>query len=354
MTSLDVVNEMMDLLEKKSINYITVFRGWNKDGASGSTPYKIKYNTKSGSTGQYKKLIEKANRSGNTIYFYNDYVKSYSKGISNNSDVALSNLMLKMNYEDGSKVLFNDYSYLYPESSLKYANKNIKQYQKLKIDSLALDSIGYMLYTYNYKKTNYSREYASNIYSQILDKLNDSFKLALFTPNNYLYKYTVDYLDAKVYSNSYQMYTDNVPFIPYVLKGYVDLYGEYLNFNAIGTDMYLRYLDYGIFPSYILTEVISSKLKYTDSYFYYTTQVNDFKDEIIDVYNTYKVGYNATLNSTVEARVVPSLGVSVIVYKNMNDNSYKTLVINYNVDDYDYLGHNVSAKSYIVLEGAVL
>ena len=350
-TSVKAINSFMSVLDDNNINYISVLKGWNKKGSSGATPYQLKYFTKAGSKKSFKDLIQEAQEKGNTIYLYNDYVLSYDRGISNNSDIAYNNLMLKMKYNDAAKVLFNDYAYLSPDASLKYANKNINKYQKLGASNIALGTIGNKLFSYNLKKTNYTREDALEVYDKLLSTLDSKYGLALYQPNSYFYKYTKDYLDAKVYSNTYQMYSDNVPFVSYVLKGYIDLYGDYLNFNAIGSDMYLRYLDYAVYPSYILTEKISYNLKYTDSYHYYTTAISDFKDEILSSYNTYKEGYEAILNSKVVKRITPDNGISIIVYQNLDTLEYTTLMINYQVNDYIYDTYTIPSKSYIVVGG---
>lgn len=349
MTSLEAVNNMYDELKSLGLeDMIVVLKGWNKAGYSGSTPYKVKLNTKLGSKRDFTHLVNKLKEDQTNLYLYNDYIIGYSHGNTSKSDVARNDLRLRMNFTDTYKVLYQDYFYLYPLSSKEKLEKDSKKYQKLNITGLALDTIGDTLYSYYANNTIASRNDSYHIYQEALDQLA-SYKLAMYHPNAYMYKYLNDYLEMPMYTNNYVIYSDTIPLVPYVLKGYVDYYSEYVNFNAIGVDQYLRMIDYGCFPSYILTKEISYNLKYTNSVDLYTTAYHDWKDDIVFFDQTYKPAYLATTNAKVVKREVLKIGVVKVTYQNIDTHKETALLINYNQESTMVDTIKVDGKSFVVI-----
>lgn len=352
MTSLNDTKKIVSELSNQGIKPMIVFKGWSSSGFSGVTPYKLSYNTKVSSRAKFKNYLNELENLGINAYLYDDLVISYQKGNASKGDIARSILRLRMTFTDNSKYLFAEYNYLNPEKTSDLANTLIKKGErKLGIDGLAIDSIGTKLFSYYDHNQMYTRFDVYQKYQDAANDLSTKYALALYNPNSYMWQYTKEYLDMPVYANAYHLYSDNVPFIPYVLKGYIDYYGEYLNFSSLGEVGILRMLDYGCFPSYILTSEISHNLKFTNAESYFTTAYADWKDEIIRVNAKYQEGYTATLNSTVKSRIIPEVGVSIVTYQNMNDGSFKTLIINYKDISVNYANTLIQPMSYIVLGG---
>ncbi len=313
MTSVEELNKMISELNEKNINdLLLVLLGWNKSGYSGTVPYDISYNSKVGSKKEFKEL-----NSNNEVYYYNDYVAAGEKGdFSKRTDVARSLQRLRLIHQYDSKLYGEGYM-LYPESSKEIGTKNIKKYNKLEISNLALDSIGYLLYTTYYQGNINHKGDSQKIYQELLQTFNDNeFKVALHRPFAYLFAYMNAYLDMPLYSNQFNYYTDTVPFLPYVFRGVIDYYASYTNFFANQEEQLLRALDYGAYQSYILTNGESRELKYTDSFYLYTTVYEHWKDNIINNYNNLKDGYLAMGNSNVTFRTVLEPGLVKITYSN--------------------------------------
>lgn len=349
MTSLASAKQIYEELRTLGLTDITmVLKGWNQSGFTGSTPYHIQLNHKVGSNAKFKDFFEQLKQDGTNLYLYNDYVIGYSKGdASKQKDVARNDLRLRMNFKDEYATLYQEYFYLYPLSSKTKLSQNLKKYQKLDITGLALDTIGNTLYSYYYQNTMYTRNNAYTLYDEALKEAKEQVHIALYTPNAYMYKYITDYLEMPMYTNNYVIYSDTIPLVPYVLKGYVDYYSEYANFNAIGMDQYLRMLDYGCFPSYILTNEISYHLKYTNSVGLYTTAYQDFKDTIIQHHKLFKDVYQALMNATVIKRTVLKIGLVEVVYQNITTGKKTRVLINYNNKQESVDNRSIDAKSFV-------
>ena len=141
------------------------------------------------------------------------------------------------------------------------------------------------------------------------------------------------YLDMPLFSNQKTYYTDNVPLLPYVFRGVIDYYTTYTNFFANQEEQLLRSLDYGAYPSYILTASESRDLKYTDSYNLFTTVYSHWKDNIVKNYQVMQAGYNAIGNSYVVSRNVKEIGLVEITYSNN-----QIIIIDYRNSCYQVVG----------------
>lgn len=318
MTSLSDVKDIINDLSDNDINdLLLVLMGWNKDGLSGTTPHKLKYNTKVASKSSFKKFINTQNKKGNQVYFYNDYVHAGEIGdYSSRNDISRTIQRIR-NSGTWDGVVYDEYAYLYPKSTYKLAKNNVKKYNKLDMDSLALNTIGNDLFTTYYKGNISRRNISASYYSKTLEMFNNSnFNVALFQPFVYLWKYMNAYLDIPFYSNQLNLYTDTVPLLEYTLRGAVDYYASYTNFFANQQQQLLRSLDYGCFPSYIITAEESRKLKYTDSYQLFTTVYNDWNKTIINNYHIIEDGFKAIGNARVVEREVIESGLVKNTYDN--------------------------------------
>ena len=352
MTSLRDLKGMVSDLTSSDINPLVNILGWNKLGYSGATPYSYKYNSKLGSKLAFKSYLKDLEEAGIDAYLNDNYVVGYTRGNVTKSKIATSLLKLRLVFTNSANNLFSEYSYISPEYVDKLASDLVKKgKRKLGLNGISIDSVGNVLFSYYENNTNHTRIDCFNHYDEALALISSDYKLALSKPNDYFYKYLDAYLSMPTYANIYHLYSDNVPFVPYVIKGYIDYYGEYLNYNSLGEIGYLRYLDYGVYPSFILTKEASHNLKHTDTVSYYTTSYSDWQNEIINFNSKYKDGYLAMLNSVVYARYVPESGVSIVTYQNIDSGAYTTIIINYNLVDVNYMGTTISGHSYKVVGG---
>lgn len=351
-TSLKDTKKIIGTLQNVNIPMMVVLKGWSNKGYSGATPYELKYNTKVGSKAAFKKYLASLKEDGIDAYLYDNYTIGYDRGSVGSNKTAISLLRLRMSYEDDAKELFKEYHYLYPSTTNSLAKKVVKRgTSRLGLNGLALDSIGNKLFSYYQSGTMYTRKDCLDQYLDAVSTIQGKYETAFYQPNSYMWKYTNTYLDMDVYANPIYVYTDNIPLIPYILKGYIDYFGPYLNFNSVGEIGILRYLDYGCLPSYILTDSISHELKYTDAVDYFTTAFSDWKDEIVRVHEKYEAGFNATLASKVVSRIVPEVGVSIVTYQNLDSGAYQTLIINYTTAEKEYMSVKVAPQSYQVVGG---
>jgi len=340
MTSPKAALDIYKSFKDENINNQTLnILGWSVSGIFDTAPYKIRY---SDSKSNYKDLISEIENDDNDIYFQVDYV-----GSSNNakritsSDVARQMSKLKMEIKTSDYFSDTSTSYLYPDASLRIINSDYSDFNNLSINKLSFRSLGNTLFSYYEKGIRYNRDDSLSYYNQILEQYGNS---GFYNPNAYMYQYTNDYFNMPIYNSGHNYFTDLVPFLPYVLKGNIDYYSPYLNFNSLGTDQILNLIDFGVNPSYIITEKDTTLLRYTLANHFYSTSIADYSSAIIRDYHYINDALSHVYGHSVVSREVIETGIVAIKYSNN-----KIIYVNYSSNDYSIDDVIIKAKDYKVI-----
>jgi hypothetical protein len=312
MTRSSDIDEFYEYFKEQGLtNQLITLMGWSRDGFINKAPYRTTTWDKNG----IKDLASKVIDEGNSIYLENNYTISSANAsrIIFNRDVARNLNKLKMTRMSRNlNGQVSEIYFLYPERSLSFARSDLNFFNDLGVSGLQISSLGDVLFSY-YDQKNYERTTSIEYYQEIAS-LYDS--LVLMTPNQYLFQYIDGYLDMRITNSQYDYYTDLVPFIPILLKGYVSYYTPFLNFNALAEDRLLTMVDFGLNPSYVLTKEKTYEMRYTPSSMFYTTEFNQYKDEIVETYQYVNNALKHVLNETIEQRIVLETGLVRIEYSN--------------------------------------
>ncbi len=341
MTTPEQVDEIYNEFKDMGINnQQTTFMGWSRDGFINQSPYRTRIRYKN----DYKDLINEMNDDGNLAFFENDYIYSseVANRISYNGDVARDLSRLKMSYR--SRTLngqVTDIYYLYPDSSLDFAENDVDFFKDLGASGLDHSSMGATLYSY-YDGDKYDRSDTKAYYEEIASLYQKNlFSVA----NQYLYAYMYGYMNMPITNAQYDYYTDLVPLIPMVLKGSVSYYTEYLNFNALEDDRLLMMVDFGVNPSYVLTYEETYNMRYTPASSFYTTTYSNYKDEIKDTYMYISQALNQVIGAQIVNREVLATGFVKVSYDNG-----KAIYVNYTYETVYDGTLAISPRSYEVIE----
>ena len=340
MTSMDEVQTIRDRLIEDGIEeQVLVLKGWSDDGLAYRQPYYFNLPDRQGLID----VIEDVNADGQHIYLEQDYLVSseLSSRVQFNRDVARNYSKLKMSYRlnrlDNQPI--NQY-YLYPSIAEQKLANDLDAIQDLSATGFAFPSLGNTLYSY-YDDERFNRTETLNTVTSMAASLSAN---AMQRPSAYMFPHLNHYLDMPITNSQLDLFTDLVPLVPYVLKGYIPTFTPYLNFNALGKERLLQMIDFAVNPSYLLTEKPSSELRYTYSNKYFTTAYEDFQDDIRDVYAYVASALDPILGAKVLNRSIIQTGVSRVEY----DNGV-TLFINYRSTPVTVDEITISALDYEVV-----
>ena len=340
MTSMDDVQTIRDRLMEDGIEeQVLVLKGWSDDGLAYRQPYYFNLPDRQGLID----VMEDVNAYGQHIYLEQDYLVSseLSSRVQFNRDVARNYSKLKMSYRlnrlDNQPI--NEY-YLYPSIAEQKLANDLDAIQDLGATGFAFPSLGNTLYSY-YDDDRFNRTETLNTVTSMAASLSAN---AMQRPSAYMFPHLNHYLDMPITNSQLDLFTDLVPLVPYVLKGYIPTFTPYLNFNALGKERLLQMIDFAVNPSYLLTEKPSSELRYTYSNKYFTTAYEDFQDDIRDVYAYIASALDHILGAKVLNRSIIQTGVSRVDY----DNGV-TLYINYRSTPVTVDEITISALDYEVV-----
>ncbi len=338
MTTIDQMNTILD--EMQIPNAEVIYYGWQPLGASAMPPRSFKIEDDLGSLRDLRDVADRIAAEGGHFSLYLDpQVAMWGEsGYSSRNDIAIAITNVQL---EGYGRFYQHYF------SLKALQE---RYSALSTDiaanletGLALDSIGSMLYSDYRGDQHLNREAAIVAYQNLLNE--SPMRLSLYRPNDYLFGLAQAYYDMPLSDNGYIFTTETAPFLPIVLAGYVPYYGPALNFSSNMQDDLLRHVEYGIYPSYFLTNEPTANMLNTQSAWIYSSSFAQWGEQIE---NTYQ-WMNALLAPVRGQEIVDHEPLAEGVYATTYANDWQ-LIVNYN--DVPFVSGEiiVEAKNALLLE----
>lgn len=154
-------------------------------------------------------------------------------------------------------------------------------------------------------------------------------------------------MDLPMSTSSFLLESEEVPFLQLVLKGHVDYYAQASNFNANPQKEQLKMIDYGSYPSFILTDEDPIKLANTEaSWWLFTSQYSVWKDQAVQEYRTVAEALKPVADATFDKREKVREGV----FKNTYSNG-TVIYVNYTMNEFTADGNKIPAQGFLVREG---
>lgn len=341
MTTFEDMKEILETLKSNGVkNTLSTLKGWQDGGPYTKLPAK-NFNTANnlGDIDVLKSLDQSQQVSLETdLLRYNPSTNSL------NSATLVKKLNKRTYEEEIYGKVYKKYNYIVPEESLSNAEDILKQYTSKGFDSLSITGVGETLFSYLNKNKPYDRIHTASVYTSIFEKLNEAnMNITAKTPHAIYWNYVDKLSDIQVDSSNYVFTGEEVPFLPIVLKSYMPMYAPYTNFNANHEAYVLNMIEYGTFPSFIITGASASELQLTNSSELYSTQFDLYKDQIIK-YNEIFESIDQVTNGQ---RIINHERVDdVVVVSYEND---VKIVLNYGDDASSYEGHQIQAMDYEVI-----
>lgn len=342
MTDLDaIITITNDLLESGIENLVYVYKGWAKGGLSETSFNHFPIEKKLGNNNDWSRLTNLLSENNIPLYFFVDYLTAlnHKKDFNVQKDTIkkINKTYVYHDYWDDARYFIN------ANAVLNKIKDEISSYTKHGAGGLALNTIGYTLTSDFRDENGYSREEAISKNSNILDEIQHNMKTAIVEPYHYLWDKTDIFLDMPLYSSQYIFADDTVPFLPVVLKGYLDYYSDYFNNASDKEEELLRLIEYGAYPSFIITEADSYKLQDTASRNIVSSKYDDWSEQIMYAYEIVGEALKKVQNATIEDRIIPKEGVVIVTYSNGTD-----IIINYTNEAFEYKGMQVGPRDFIL------
>lgn len=331
------LSEMLDIvkgLNASGINHIQLsIDGFTSNGVTWSAPQYEKMSRKLGNNSDLVALSDAVD----DLYLVTEYMKASTESSGFNAYFDLAKKINDQLYVFNSAT---DTKHLLEHSKVSsMINKSFDRLNTYSHTGLLIGSMGNLLY----------EDYAngSNLMDQIelmKTKLSDyDRKIALEDANSYMWDVMDTYYQFPMYTSQYVTFDDTVPFLSIALSGTMDLFGPFANFYPYAKDELLRLIDFGVYPSFIVTHESSKLLLETGLESIYASRYEDIKHAIVRYYDFVNQALSPVMGETIESREVLSVGVVKVMYS-----SGTAIVVNYLEVPYTYLGQTIDAKGYHV------
>ncbi len=316
MTTVDDIYEIYEDLATEDVTDIfSVYKGWQKGGLYDLPISSYKADSNIGGTSALTKLIKDASAKGIDLYLYNNALI-----INPDEQNATFNVVKKVNkrrYEEETyQEVYETLLYLTPMRSSYLLNKFAKSYTSKGVSNLAVAGVTDTLFTFTYSGTKYTRFETADMYREALAGLDEKTNLVLERPAAYLWKYAESYLDMPMYTSSYILEDESIPFLSIVLKGVMPVYSDYVNFEANKQEFFLKLVETGTYPSFYITKQDTSELIYTNSSDIYSSQYDAYKSTITQYDGELKALAARVSGATITGHEILEGGVTVVTYSN--------------------------------------
>ncbi len=339
MTTVEQMAAILDALEVK--NPDVVYYGWQPLGASSMPPKSLKIDGGLGSLDQLRELVDKVqSEGGNFALYLNPQAALYQEsGYSPRYDLAMAITNVNMIGYNRSTVNY----FLNDEAvNQRFSNLNADVTSRLNA-GLALDGIGTTLYS-DFKSGNFlTREEAIGRYRALMGA--NPGRKAFYLPNDYMFGSMDAYYDMPLSNNGYIYTNEAVPFLQIALSGYVPYFGPAMNFSSDPQTDLLRHVDYGVYPSFFLTQEVTGKIINTHSSWLYTSSYQQWGGEINQTYQWLNALLGPVKSQSIIAREMLADGVVAVTYENG-----KQILVNYTDRPFNAGGTVVNAKDAIIRE----
>ena len=336
-TTFEQAKEMVGYLKEQGIEDMdVVYTGWSKRGLSVEVPDRFPIPSKLGSKSDLEELSRYVREQGYRFYLYDEYVRLDSaKGVSTRKDTVY-------NIQDNSILNggFANVSY-----SREQMEKCRKKYSRFALDGIEAGELGAYLYSDFSKNGLMDRDSAKQAQIDLTRELAGQYgSVRLLKPNAYLVRNGVHFTSFPG-DNYHNIIDETVPFYAIVLHGIVPYnMGSYNNGFYEPKKDFLRSIEYGGNVAFHVTASPTSELMLGESFYSYSTEFDQWKEDIVAVYGRYQEFSKATAGKFIEDYEVISGNVTKVAYE-----GGVTVLINYSDEDSVYEGTTIPAEDFVIV-----
>jgi hypothetical protein len=342
--SMTTIAEMDEILAALQVeNPEVIYYGWQPLGASSMPPTALRLERSLGSVADLVALAEQIATEGGHFSLYLDPQAALrdEPGYSPRNDLALAITSVSLSGYNRNHVVF----YFTLDALQRRFEALLSEVAAHPPIGLALDQIGSLAYSDFRGGRPFNRVRAVEAYRALL--ADSPVRLVLYRPNDYLFSVAEAYFDMPLGDSGYVYTSETVPFLPIVLAGYLPYYGETLNFSPNLREDLLRHVDYGVYPSYFLTQRNTTAMLNTRSSWIFTSSYAQWGEHIRETYRWMNELLGPVRGQEIVDRRKVAESVFVTTYANG-----RQIIVNYTDRPYSYGGGMVEARNALLLESA--
>lgn len=343
-TTTEEAEEIVDRLHAQGIhNMVITYRGWQSDGFS-NLGFRPSVDSSIGGNSGMKIFIEHAQSLGYAVNLEIEYMlNSNGKGFNRK----------RQGLQDQGRVLQEFYFYrsdsrvtlVSPVYSLEKLKEDISHYASLGVNGLSLESVGSMLNSDYNKAYMIDRMEAADIHHELIRIVKEKLGSAAISYGNAYALQHADYIHALPSDYSYDLFIDEpIPFAQIALHGLVQYSTGWANTRDEYKAQFLRSIEYGAVPSFILMNAPTKDMERAFSVWHYSLNFAEWEETLLAEYKRY----NDALGDVQDQFITGHRRVDDNVMETSYSNG-KRIIVNYNTTPVMFENHSIDAQDFIVL-----
>lgn len=346
-TTTDEAIGIVDELNEAGIHEIhAIYNGWQRWGYS-SYGHVFPVDKRIGGNAGMQQFTTYTQQLGGKVYLAANYaLYSSNRGTFWSLKDGLRNMsgtLIKYQASNGDEI-----PYVSPQYTFNEVTSDLDNYSGLGVDGVLFNgAIGNQPNTdfnSNYKATRSEvvagqQEVLAKATSKLGQSAVEGAAFYSLSSTKHIHRLPDDY--------SYDIFVDEtVPFAQIALHGLVTYTSEWGNMRNEFHTEFLRSVEYGSYPTYILAAAPSGDFKKAYSIWHYSLN----KDEWIETAANEYASLNEALHDVQDQFIVQHEALSQGVKRTTYEGG-KQIIVNYNAEDIAYNSVTVPAQSFIVVEG---
>jgi len=355
MTPFREAKAILEDLNRRGVRRIVVrFKGWSSGGLNGARPAKASFERKLGGSAGFEELRRYAAEHGLELSLTTDYTVLLKGGprADIRADAARAVNGQLISYPYVSRYVSDLYQkmrgyLLSPRRALQLAASDFAAFRERGVAGVSLEHTGSLLFSDHRAKTAVNRTEMAELTARLTEEaVGNKLKLSAAMPGDIALKGLSAYRQMPLESSRFLYATDTVPFLPLALHGYLDYFTDYLNNQTDPTEQMLRMVEYGAYPSFLITAEPSRKLRDTPSGDLFSTAYADWADELQRQYREVGRALGGVRDRAMTGHTALAPGVVKVTYE-----GGAAIWVNYTDQDYQDGAVSVKARDFTVKEG---
>lgn len=336
LTNVQQAQRITEQLMEKGMHNLTVTA---KSFLQEQWSYRIGPQHMLGDDNEWEELLNFFNEQEIKFNFYVDYTKSYHNANKQQTYKLNRNHFQIFDSEKGTINYMNS-PYTYAAS----LENDLAKLSELEIPSIAFAGFDHNLFTFYEDGKIHSSLVTMESVKQLMENLHKAeISASMYRPNAYLFSYLEDYYSAPIYSSGFVFIDETIPLLQLILSGKVDMYSPYLNNASHDQDTLLRLIEFGVYPSFVLTGEQAYKMKRTAASSVAVSEYEYLEERMTFYYEALNEVLAPVRNSEMIEHQILAEGIVQVTYANQ-----KIITINYNETDFDSEVISVAGKGVVV------
>ena len=336
-TRYEEISQILTTLQNDGYNeLVTSLKTYNMDEMG----YRFGVYRQLGGRGDFRDLLEYLDENNIEFSYYLDYVRS-QKQFSRQHAQTLSKREI---YHVELSSIFFAHTVNETDYYLGYAEDDLGSLERYGIENIALAGLDRSLYTSWDDRVKFATENIEEILAMLSFYEENNISTALHLPDTYMYRYASAYYDAPISSSDYSFVAASIPFVQLVVGKHLDMFSSHLNFASDEAITLLRMVEFGVYPSFVLSGGSTYDLKLTNSSNVYISEYEILQNRMGYYYQFISGALDSVVGQEIVDHTYTQEGVVVVAYANGVE-----IVINYNSEEITELGTTVAPLSYEVI-----